>query len=547
MKMNVLFVEMKRPVENKTGQNICRRQIIVEMSEVSFSFKKKVLSILKSRLCIKISIALIGSFCLHSCSEKSASEPINPNRKNVIFILSDDHRYDFMGFMGKVPFLETPNMDRMAREGAHLKNAFVSTSLCSPSRASILTGMYAHKHKIIDNSSLIPDGLTFFPEYLKNAGYQTGFIGKFHMGEKDDKPQPGFDYWASFQGQGVYYNPVINKNGEHLEYKDSTYITDLLTDYALEFLEKREKEKPFFLYLSHKAVHSEFYPAKRHLGKYENEKIDYAKTMYPPGHPKASVTSEEYNYDDVPNWVKEQRYSWHGVDYMYHGAYDFDTFYKRYTEALLAVDESVGEVLKYLDDNDLWENTVVFYMGDNGFSFGEHGLIDKRQAYEESMRVPLLAMSKGYIQEGTVVEHLVRNIDIGPTILDLGGLPTPGQMDGQSFAPLLRGEEVATWPDTMFYEYFWERAFPQTPTVHSIRTDRYKFIRYNGVWDINELYDLQNDPEEMNNLIRDTAYTKLSADLRNKLFDWLERTGGSEMPLKRDMGRRFDHRYRGTY
>lgn len=468
------------------------------------------------------------------------------SRKNVVFILSDDHRYDFMGFTGKVPFLETPNMDRMAREGAHIRNAFVSTSLCSPSRASILTGQYAHRHKVVDNQSLVPEALTFFPQYLQKAGYQTGFIGKWHMGESSSQKRKGFDYWVSFRGQGTYYNPVLNVNGEEKAYKDSTYITDLLTDYALEFLKNRDQDQPFFLYLSHKAVHSEFYPAQRHYGRYADKEIAYPKTMFPPGHPKALADSSEYNYELVPNWVKAQRYSWHGVDYLYHGAYDFDTFYKRYCEALLALDESIGQVLKYLEENGLLENTTVFYMGDNGFSFGEHGLIDKRQAYEESMRVPLLVLDKRMIRPNTKVGQVIQNIDIAPTILALAGLEKPDDMDGASFAPLLAGQEME-WRDTIFYEYFWERAFPQTPTTHAVRNDRYKYIRYHGVWDINELYDLQEDPEEMNNLIRSEAHSDIARRLNEQLFHWLDRTEGECMPLKPDHGKRFDHIYRGTY
>lgn len=487
-------------------------------------------------------------FFAQACQNQAEAEALTLENtgRNVIFILSDDHRYDFMGFTGKVPFLKTPNMDRMAREGAHLQNAFVSTSLCSPSRASILTGQYTHHHAVVDNQSAVPDSAVFFPEYLQTAGYQTAMIGKWHMGEHHDNPRPGFDYWASFKGQGKYYNPSMNVNGERVNYSDSNYITDVLTKYAIEFLDNRQQEKPFFLYLSHKAVHSEFDPAKRHNDVYKKESIDYPKTMFPPGHERSTVTEEQYNYSDVPNWVKAQRNSWHGVDYMYHGAIDFENFYKKYCETLLALDESIGQVLQYLEDNGLMENTTIFYMGDNGFSFGEHGLIDKRQAYEESMRVPLLALAKGDIQPGTKVSQFVQNIDIGPTILDLAGLKTPENMDGSSFAPLLRGEHIA-WKDTIYYEYFWERPFPQTPTVHAIRTDRYKFIRYHGIWDINELYDLQDDPEEMNNLIRNPEYTKLSEQLRNQLFTWLEKTNGQTMELKQDRGRRFDHRYKGTY
>lgn len=465
---------------------------------------------------------------------------------NVVFILSDDHRYDFMGFMNKVPFLETPNMDKMAKEGVHMANAFVSTSLCSPSRASILTGQYAHRHGVIDNQSPVPDSAVFFPQYLQKAGYKTGFIGKWHMGASHDRPRKGFDYWVSFKGQGKYYNPTLNVNGERVSYTDSSYITDLLTGYALDFLKKQDAKKPFFLYLSHKAVHSEFMPAKRHVNAYNGEAVAYPKTMYHPRRDIDEFNGPPYNYEDLPAWTKEQRYSWHGVDFMYHGAISFETFYRSYCETLLAVDESIGQVLDYLEASGLLENTLVFYMGDNGFSFGEHGLIDKRQAYEESMRVPLLVYGPAMIEQGATVDEVVQNIDIAPTVLELSGLEPPNNMDGKSFAAMLKGQSMA-WKDTIFYEYFWERPFPQTPTMHAIRTKRYKYIRYYGVWDINELYDLQNDPEEANNLIRNPEYQELSKKLNDELFDWLESTNGMKIPVKRDQGPRFDYKYKGTY
>lgn len=482
-----------------------------------------------------------------ACSPKEQAAVAEQSaQKNVIFILSDDHRYDFMGFMNKVPFLETPNMDRMAAEGVHVENAFVSTSLCSPSRASILSGQYAHNHQVVDNQSLIPEGTTFFPKYLQEeAGYQTAFIGKWHMGEHHADPRPGFDYWASFKGQGVYYNPTINFNGTEVKHGDSAYVSDVLTDYALNFLQNRDAKKPFFVYLSHKGVHADFQPARRHLGKYENEEVAYPPSMFPPGHERSTVSASEYNYEDLPNWVKAQRTSWHGVDYMYHGQISFEDFYKRYCETLLGVDESIGSVLDFLEAEGLLENTLVIYMGDNGFSFGEHGLIDKRQAYEESMRVPFLAMGAG-VPAGTKLSEVVQNVDVGPTIMDFAGLSTKSHMDGNSFKPLLYQQPI-NWRDTVYYEYFWERPFPQTPTVHAVRTSQYKYIRYHGVWDINELYDIENDPEEMNNLIRDPQYAEVAKGLRTALFDWLEKTGGESMPLKPDHGRRFDHRYRGTY
>jgi arylsulfatase A-like enzyme len=445
---------------------------------------------------------------------------------NVIFILSDDHRYDCMGFLGKPEFLETPNMDRMAREGAYLEKTFVTTSLCSPSRASILTGQFSHKHGVIDNQTDIPKGTVFFPEYLQKAGYQTAYFGKWHMGHDSDAPRPGFDKWVSFEGQGQYYDGILNIDGAKVQ--SAGYITDILTDHALQWLERdRDRNKPFFLYLSHKAVHAMFQPAKRHLGKYEDVKIAYP----------ASMADSEENYRGKPRWVKEQRNSWHGVDYMYHGQMDFDTFYKRYLETVLGIDDSVGRMLDFVDAQELRQNTVVMYMGDNGFSFGEHGLIDKRHMYEDSMRVPLLAYAPGLIKAGTVIRQMIQNIDVAPTILELAGLRPPEHMDGQSMLPLLRGEETV-WRDAVFYEYYWEWNYPQTPTVHGIRTDRHKYMHYHGIWDIDELYDLERDPDEMHNLIDSPGHQQIVEDLKNRVFAWLQTTEGMQIPLRVPRGSR---------
>ena len=444
--------------------------------------------------------------------------------RNVIFILSDDHRYDFMGFLNKPKFLKTPNMDRMAREGAYIKNATVSTALCSPSRASILTGQFAHRHGVVDNNSRVPAGTRFFPQDLQKAGWQTAFMGKWHMGHASDEPRPGFNKWISFKGQGVYSNPTFNVDGKQV--KREGHVSDLLTDYALDWLKNdRDQDKPFFLYLSHKAVHAMFEPAQRHHGKYDNVKLEYPKSM----------ANTKENYKGKPQWVKEQRNSWHGVDHMYHGQMDFDTFYRRYCETLLSVDESVGRVIKYIESKNLAEETLVMYMGDNGFVFGEHGLIDKRHMYEESMRVPFLAWCPGMIKSGSVVEELIQNIDIAPTVMDIAGLKTPDRMDGESFLPILQGKKVP-WRDAAFYEYYWERNFPHTPTTHGVRTNRYKYIHYHGIWDVDELYDLKSDPEEMTNLIDSPEHQDLIKELNNKMFDWLEKSDGMLIPLRRDQG-----------
>ncbi|MDP4711725.1 MAG: sulfatase [Saprospiraceae bacterium] len=488
-------------------------------------------------------LVVAAMLVLSACEERDQVPP-----QNVIFILSDDHRYDFMGFTGKVPFLETPNMDRMAREGTYMEYAFVTTALCSPSRASILTGQYTHRHGVIDNQSMVPDGTRFFPEFLQQQGYQTGFVGKWHMGEHKNDPRPGFDYWASFTGQGKYWNSVFNVNGQEETPADSTYVTDAVTNYALDFLENRDLSKPFFLYVSHKAVHAEFMADPDHLGRYAAEAPAYPPSMFPPGHERASPAAADYNYADVPEWVKRQRYSWHGVDYMYHGQIGFDDFYRAYCETLLGVDESIGEIIRYVEDNGLADQTTFIYMGDNGFSFGEHGLIDKRHAYEESMRVPLLVMTPGNSSPGMTIRQPVQNIDIGPTILDIAGLKPHPQFDGKSFLPLLEGQTGDFDRDTIYYEYFWERPFPQTPTVHAVRTPKYKYIRYHGIWDVNELYDIEKDPWEMNNLIRNPEYKEVASGLRTALFEWLQRTQGEQMLLRPDgRGGRFDYGYEGTY
>jgi arylsulfatase A-like enzyme len=472
---------------------------------------------------------------------------------NIIFILADDHRYDAMGFMKKIPGLETPAMDKMASEGAHISNAFVSTALCSPSRASILTGQYAHTHRVVDNDAAMPPDLKFFPQYLQQAGYQTAFMGKWHMGHADDMPQPGFDYWLSFRGQGVYNDPVFNINGEKVKQPEGSYTTDRLTDYAVEWLDKRDQKKPFFLYLSHKGVHAEFYPAKRHEGKYANIPIISPPSMYL----TATDSSRTYgtvtapattvNYRDIPQWVRAQRYSWHGVDNMYHGTIPFDQFYRRYLETLQAVDESIQRVMNWVKENGLEKNTMLVYMGDNGFSFGEHGLIDKRHAYEESMRVPLLVWAPGMVKPRSVVDQVIMNVDLAPSFLELAGVKMPEQMQGYSFIDVLKGKPQGWQRDKVFYEYYWESAFPQTPTTFAIRTSQYKYIFYHGVWDINELYDLQADPYEMNNLVRNPAFKEIGMQLKKELFEWINKTGGENIPLKRPVNTRFDNRYRNSF
>jgi N-acetylglucosamine-6-sulfatase len=466
-----------------------------------------------------------------ACGAGSVAAPAAGPVRNVILVLSDDHRYDFMRFVdGSPAFLETPNMDRMAREGAHLANAFVSTSLCSPSRASILTGQYMHHHRVIDNQRPVPEGTVFFPQYLQKAGFQTAFVGKWHMGHENDEPRPGFDHWVSFRGQGEYFDPVLNVNGRRDTVKG--YVTDVLTDQALGWLDENRAE-PFFLYLSYKAVHYPFTPAPRHQGRYRDAPIRYPDTM----------ANTEENYETQPNWVRERRYGIHGIDHMETGAFDndpvpsVDQLYRQFCETVHGLDENLGRVLDYLDRTGLASSTLVLYMGDNGFALGEHGFYDKRDAFEESIRIPMLAYAPGLIAPGLKLGQMVQNIDVAPTLMEALGVPVPegARFDGRSFFPFLTGRSEP-WRNHILYEYYWEWNFPATPTVFAIRDERYKYIYYQGVWDRNGLYDLETDPHERHNLINVPAYQGRRETMRGQLFAELERSGGLQMPIQPPKG-----------
>ena len=498
---------------------------------------------------------------LAACSSADLKPTLPKNGRtprNVIFILSDDHRYDYMGFLGTVPYLETPNLDAMAAGGAYVRNAFVTTSLSSPSRASILTGLFSHEHTVVDNTAPLPEGLTFFPEYLQAAGYATGFFGKLHMGNRGGMPLPGFDRWESLDGQGTYYNVRLNIDGTWQEYGADDYVADLLTEHAIEFIEQH-KDGPFFVYLSHKNVHDPFKASPEYEGKYADlpnprpasfDTPHYGIPQLPSAEPDGRPASGKdwYGEDRMPDWVKQQRESWHGVDFCYNGRLDMDQEIRKYCESISSMDRTIGDLFAYLRSAGLDQNTLVIYMGDNGFAWGEHGLIDKRNFYEASVRVPMLAYCPDVIPAGTVVEQMVQNVDIAPTVLDACGLEKAPRMRGDSFLPMLEGGPAPdTWRQRIFYEYYWEYDFPQTPTTFGVRTDRYKYIHYHGVWDTNELYDLQTDPDEMHNLVGEPGYQEVARQLDSDLFDWLEQTGGMAFPLKRNDRKHHDWRNGPVY
>lgn len=448
--------------------------------------------------------------------------------RNIVFLLVDDQRHDALSCAGH-PFLQTPAADSIAAEGVRFRNAYVTTSLCSPSRATILSGLYAHSHRVVDNQSGTPEGLVFFGEYLQRAGYDTAFIGKWHMGHDGDEPRRGWDHWVSFVGQGNYFPELpngktaqLNIDGKRVD--QTKYITDELTDYAVEWLRKRkESRNPWMLYLSHKAVHHDFSPAPRHLGKFEEIEM--------PSFPSTAGTPAD---ERKPMWARNQRNSWHGAEFPFHGSLgETEDIYRRYCEAMLSVDESTGRVLDVLKEMGADESTLVIYMADNGHLWGEQGLIDKRTAYEASIRVPLLMRCPELFEGGRVVEEMAANLDIAPTVLDAAGIEAPAHYQGASLLPLAKGEKPTDWRTELVYEYFWERWAPSTPTIHALVTPRWKFVRAYGLWDLHELYDLRSDPDELNNLYHDPEYRQQAMAMDQRLFEMLGETGGHSIPLMR--------------
>lgn len=512
-------------------------------NSIAFTVNKALYESMKSNNSVIFALLAVMHICFLQSSIQSC---FAEKRPNIILILTDDHRYDALGYIGH-PFLETPHLDKLAADGIHFENAYVTTSLCSPSRASILTGLYAHNHNVVDNYHPVDDQLVFFPELLQETGYQTAFVGKWHMGDTDEK-QRGFDHWVSFKGQGIYwphedglkvkgryvpqaYKTGFNVNGTSKPQKG--YITDELTDYAVEWLEAQESDKdsPFFLYLSHKAAHADFLPPNRHAFKYENVDVKQPSSWF----------DSPDDFQDVPMWVKNQRNSRHGVEFAYYTELNLTKYYKRYCETLLAVDDSVGRVIQTLDKKGLSDNTVILYMGDNGFLFGEHGLIDKRCTYEESIRVPMILKGPGILSGGKKMSQIVANIDVAPTLLEIASIPAPPEMDGQSFLSVVN-DPKNKWRDYLLYEYFWERNYPQTPTMHAIFNDKIKYTRYHGIWDVDELYDLENDPHEKINLIHHPDWQDKIVKLNSDMFEMLQNSSGMNLRLLEDRGNKFYHR-----
>ena len=444
-------------------------------------------------------------------------------RPNIVFILIDDLRWDDIGCAGH-PFVKTPHIDRIAREGARFRNFFATTPLCSPSRASFLTGQYAHTHGIKDNRDNTARSmkLTTFPLLLQRAGYRTAFIGKWHMGTSAEA-RPGFDHWVSFpfdpfpgKKSSGYIDPEINVNGKRSVIKG--YMTDILTEQAIQFI-KEARAGPFLLYLAHKALHPEitvpfeqahsFVPAERHKTLYSGQPIPRAPSAMKKPADKPALTRRIG--DLQPLGPKT-------------GTTD-ETIRNR-LRMLAAIDEGVGKLFQVLQETKQLNNTVIVFTSDNGYFYGEHGLSDERRlAYEESIRLPLLLRYPRLIKAGSTPEPLTLNIDLAPTMLELAGVKGAGEMQGRSLVPLFRSGEGTTvrWRKSFLVEYFTDTVRARLPNMgyHAVRSERWTYIRYTELQGMDELYDLQADPYQMTNLIQSAsaqpALRKLGMELNRLL------------------------------
>jgi len=453
--------------------------------------------------------------CPAAASDESAAPPRRPT---FVFIRVDDLRYDAMSCAGH-PFVKTPNIDRIATAGVRFTNAFVTLSLCAPSRAAFLTGIYNHANGIPTNEGqeLDPSKFTTYPQLLQRAGYETAFIGKWHQGPTAG-PRPGFDYWLSFRGQGVYVDPQLNENGR--EFKAQGYMTDLLTQAAVDFL-KRPRNRPFSLCLWHKAVHGPFTPADRHKDLYRDVELPEPPSFRDtfegkPAWQRALVRpggkAKDEAGEPVPPSIPPEKWNPRGEDRL------------NYYRALAAVDDSVGRVLATLKETGQLDNTVVIFAGDNGFFMGEHRRGDKRLAYEESLRIPLLMCGPGVAKPGSTREQMVLNIDMAPTLLDLAGVKPAAQMQGRSFKPILAGESP-DWRKSFLFEYYQEGWLPRIPTLVGVRTTDWKYVTYPTIKDIDELYNLKADPYEMKNLAADPAAKDQLAKMKAELDRLKKETG----------------------
>ncbi len=452
----------------------------------------------------------LGAASLAMPRELLGAEP-SKSQANIIFIMTDDHDSQALSCYGS-KINKTPNLDRIAKEGMRFDNCFCTNSICAPSRAVILTGKYSHLNGVIDNRVRFDGGQLTFPKLLQKAGYETAIVGKWHL--KSDPT--GFDYWNILPGQGAYHNPVMIEMGQRK--KHTGYVTDIITDHCLKWLKERKGDKPFCLMYHHKAPHRNWQPAKRYSDLYEDIEIPYPETFDDDYETRSAAAREATMTIErhlTPNDLKMDPPS--GLTGEALKKWKYQRYIKDYLRCVAAVDENVGRLLDYLDESGLRGNTLVVYTSDQGFYLGDHGWFDKRFMYEESLRMPLLVRYPRDIKPGSVSTEMVLNLDFAPTFLDFAGVAKPEEMQGESMRQVLRGKVPGDWRRSMYYHYY-EYPGPHMVKRHyGVRTQRYKLIHFYHDIDAWELYDLEKDPHELNNVYGDPAYADTTRKLKAEL------------------------------
>lgn len=493
-----------------------------------------------------------------------ATRLLGQQRPNIVFIMSDDHAYQAISAYG-YGINNTPNIDRLARQGVLFRNAFVTNSLCAPARAAVLTGKYSHLNGIKGNGSERFDGSQeTFPKQLQKAGYQTALIGKWHL----ETNPTGFDYWNIIPGQGDYYNPDFIENG--VRRRVPGYVTDLTTDFALKWLDNRDTSRPFCVLIWNKAPHRNWMPPLKYLDQYKDVQIPVPATLFDDYNTRTRAAHEQKmeiskwltpNYDLKENFQVDSPFQrldqgWKGIfgrlnieeKKAFEAAYNpenemlkksglsgreltmwkYQRYMKDYLRCIQSVDDNVGRVSAYLQEHGLDKNTIVVYASDQGFYLGEHGWFDKRFMYEESFKTPLIISWPAAIKQGREESSLVMNIDIGTTFLAAAKAVIPPSMQGESMLPLLAGKNGKQGRKSVYYHYYESGDEHNVPMHVGVRTERYKLIWFyeNREW---ELYDLKTDKNELNNLYGKEQYKSIESQLRKQLFELAEKYKDKEI------------------
>jgi N-acetylglucosamine-6-sulfatase len=473
---------------------------------------------------------------LAGCAAAPPAPTSASKRPNVLFILTDDQRWDCIGLApgARVP---TPAIDRLGREGAYFRNAFCTTSLCSPSRASILTGLYAHAHGVTNNFTEYPVDAPTWPRALQAAGWETAYIGKYHMGEDNDDRRPGFDHFVTHRGQGKYFDTEFRVDGGERKVVPG-YYTTVVTDMAESWIRSRRAGKPWAMILGHKAPHSFYTPEPKHANAFDAVPVAYPESAF--------------RLEGHPDWYRRRLDTWHGIygplfdfrknwpDRSPEGVAAFAAMVRAYRATILSVDESVARLLRLLEERGELDDTIVVFTADNGILEGEHGMVDKRTMHEPSIRVPLVVRAPG-IPARTLVDRMVLTQDFAPSLLELCGLPGLPKSHGRSWVPLARGQADPAWRTSFLYHYNYEKQFPYTPNVRGVRTERWKYVRYphgDGGPDRHpaELFDLVADPQELRNRAGDADAVAVVAELQAELARQLRATGADPDPMPLDEG-----------